>query len=411
MRDALAVLLRRAGRTSPFALGLGLSVSLVLGTASATTMLGSGEYVAGAKAARPSPTASAAATRGHGTTVRSTTLTRGTERTLGAAPSVKPLGKLRTADLLVLSGHALPRRTVSALRHLPGVTAATVVDAGTASVAGHKASLLGVDPSAFRGYTPKLTAVSDALWRSVAAGDLTASFDMGKETRLPLGHDVPVATKTHRLAMRVGAFATVGMGSIDAVVSRQQAAALGLTHGNGVVLSAPKADPAALRDAARALLPRSTDVQLLRQVIVVRDAGEFLTRAQIRTALEAAASRVGRPYVWGAVGPDAFDCSGLVGWAYAKAGISLPRTSFQQWYAGPHVPLSDARPGDLLFWGYDPTAPLLPDHVALYYGNGMMLVAPHTGDVVSYRPVPTTHLLGVVRIDPTAAGQVGGPRF
>jgi hypothetical protein len=383
-------------------LGLVLSATLVVGTASAASVVSHGEHSGHTSATRPAP--STAPSRA--TDVRASAVRRDVRQ-----QPVAPLRHQLTGDLLVISRHALPRATVSGVRHLPGVTAATVVDAGTASVRGHRASLLGVDPSAFRAYTPKLTAISDPLWRSIASGDLTVSFDMGHETRLPLGGDVGVITKTHRIPIRIGAFATVGMGSVDGVVSRDRAAELGFARGNGMVLSAPKADPVALRDAIRAIVPADTDVQLLRRVIVVRDAGEFLTRQQIRTVLTAAATKIGKPYVWGATGPDAFDCSGLTGWAYAKAGVSLPRTTYQQWYAGPHVPLSDARPGDLLFWNYDPTAPKLPDHVALYAGDGMMLVAPHTGDVVSYRPVPTAHLLGVVRIDPKAAAQVGGPRF
>src|SRR5437588_677297 len=101
-----------------------------------------------------------------------------------------------------------------------------------------------------------------------------------------------------------------------------------------------------------------------------------MTRLQINTILKAAASRVGVPYVWGATGPNSFDCSGLVQWSFAHAGIRMPRVSQQQFFTGPHVPYGDARPGDLLFWHYDPTDPNNVDHVAIYAGNGMMLVAP-----------------------------------
>jgi cell wall-associated NlpC family hydrolase len=145
---------------------------------------------------------------------------------------------------------------------------------------------------------------------------------------------------------------------------------------------------------------------LLRQVIVIRDSGEFLTRAQINTVLQTAAHQVGKPYVWGATGPDSFDCSGLVQWSFAAAGIRMPRVSQMQWFAGPHVNYSDARPGDLLFWHYDPTDPADIDHVAIYAGNGMMLVAPHTNDYVKYVAVPLTNLAGVVRVDPAMAGQI-----
>ncbi len=324
--------------------------------------------------------------------------------------AVAPLTRLHTADLLVTLPQAIDPTVQRTIRHLPMVDGVEPADAGSATVDGHRVLMLGVDPSSFRSYTPALTARSDELWRSVARGELTASFTMGHETRLPLGGTVPVRAHATR-AMRVGAFASVGIAGVDAVVSRAQAAAIGLAPDRALVVSAPKGDALALRDAISALLPRGSHVELLRAVVVVRDAGEYLTRAQIRAVLQAAASRIGRPYVWGATGPDAFDCSGLVGWAFRQVGISLPRTSFQQWYAGPHVPLSDARPGDLLFWNYDPTAPDLPDHVALYAGNGMMIVAPHTGEVVRYTAVPTAHLMGVVRVDPATAARVDGSRF
>jgi cell wall-associated NlpC family hydrolase len=170
-------------------------------------------------------------------------------------------------------------------------------------------------------------------------------------------------------------------------------------------------DPAVLRGELRAVLPAGAQVEVLREVVVVRQAGEFLTNVQLVRVLRAAQSRLGDRYVWGAVGPNTFDCSGLVGWSYAQAGISLPRTSEQQWFAGVHVPVREMRPGDLLFWHYDPTDPADIDHVALYIGRGMMIVAPHTGTVVQVQPVYSADFAGVVRVDPKVAAQVGGPRF
>jgi cell wall-associated NlpC family hydrolase len=395
-RPALRKVLRhRVADGVPVVVGAGLVVTLLAGTVWAS----SDSHGSADRTAAPAPAPGG---------VRDLAVAK---RPAPARPTdVAPLGRLHTADLLVTLPHAVDSRLASQIRHLFMVDGVERVDVGTATVNGHKATVIGVDPSTFRSYTPKLTAGSDELWRSVARGDLTASFTMGNETRLPLGRDVPVKARTAK-PMRIGAFASVGIGGVDAVISRGQATAIGLPHDRGLVVSAPKGDAVALRDKISALLPRGSHVEMLRVVVVVRDAGSYLTRAQIRTVLEAAASKIGRPYVWGATGPDTFDCSGLVGWAYRKAGVSLPRTTFQQWYAGPHVPLSDARPGDLLFWNYDPTAPGLPDHVALYAGNGMMIVAPHTGDVVRYKAVPTAHLMGVVRVDPAAAARVDGPRL
>jgi peptidoglycan DL-endopeptidase CwlO len=99
-------------------------------------------------------------------------------------------------------------------------------------------------------------------------------------------------------------------------------------------------------------------------------------------AVRAALGQVGKPYRWGATGPASFDCSGLVRFAYAQAGLSLPRTSRQQWSAGRHVPVDGLRPGDLVFWARDPADPATIHHVGLYVGQGLMVHAPHTGALV-----------------------------
>ena len=114
-------------------------------------------------------------------------------------------------------------------------------------------------------------------------------------------------------------------------------------------------------------------------------------------ALAAARTQIGKPYQWGATGPESFDCSGLTGWAYAQAGVALPRTSRQQWWAGPHVALGDLAPGDLLFWATDPMDPKTIHHVAIYAGNGLMVAAPHTGALVQEQPVYLDGFIGAVR--------------
>ena len=320
-------------------------------------------------------------------------------------PQVARPKRLIEATLLVTQPTALRSRQIAALKQVNGVRRVQTVSAGEARVDGHKAFVLGVDPTRFRPWTPRLTSGSQALWQSIASGELTASFDMGHDAQLPLGATVVVHSKAS-LPVRIGAFASVGMSGVDAVLSAHRASRLGLTPNTGILISAPHADVIKLRQTVRSLVSAHAQVWLLREVIVIRDSGEFMTRLQINTILQAAASRVGKPYVWGATGPDSFDCSGLVQWSFAHAGVRMPRVSQQQWFAGPHVPLSAARPGDLLFWHYDPTDPADIDHVAIYAGNGMMLVAPHTGEYVEYVPVPTTNLAGVVRVDPSVAAQI-----
>ncbi|QUR65697.1 C40 family peptidase [Mycobacterium spongiae] len=88
-------------------------------------------------------------------------------------------------------------------------------------------------------------------------------------------------------------------------------------------------------------------------------------------AVRAALSRLGRPYVWGATGPNQFDCSGLVQWSYAQAGVHVDRTTYQQIHDGIPVPLSQVRPGDLVFPH--------PGHVQLAIGNNLVVEAPYSG--------------------------------
>jgi Cell wall-associated hydrolases (invasion-associated proteins) len=91
--------------------------------------------------------------------------------------------------------------------------------------------------------------------------------------------------------------------------------------------------------------------------------------AATSSAVQSALSKIGSPYRWGATGPNAFDCSGLVTWAFKKAGVSLPRTSRAMSTVGTPVAKSDLRPGDLVFF-YKPVS-----HVAIYIGNGKVVHA------------------------------------
>jgi cell wall-associated NlpC family hydrolase len=90
-----------------------------------------------------------------------------------------------------------------------------------------------------------------------------------------------------------------------------------------------------------------------------------------------ARAQLGKPYEWGGTGPDAFDCSGLAMQAYAAAGISIPRTSEEQWAAGPQV--STPQPGDLVFFAGADGTTASPGHVGLVIGNGQMIEAYATG--------------------------------
>jgi cell wall-associated NlpC family hydrolase len=112
------------------------------------------------------------------------------------------------------------------------------------------------------------------------------------------------------------------------------------------------------------------------------------TPATVQTAIAYAVAQLGKPYLWGGTGPAGFDCSGLVMMAYRAAGISIPRTTFQQVLAGtPVYGIGQLAPGDLLFSaGSDGTA-ADPGHVGMYIGSALVIEAPETGEPVMITPL------------------------
>lgn len=133
------------------------------------------------------------------------------------------------------------------------------------------------------------------------------------------------------------------------------------------------------------------------------------TAAQGLAAVQAAKRWIGTPYCWGggdANGPTqgqcapaapGFDCSGLTLYAWAQAGIRLDHWTGYQWNEGQHIPVSQARPGDLFFYATNTSDPDTIHHVGLYIGNGQMIEAPYTGAYVRYANPYRPDLIGVVR--------------
>jgi cell wall-associated NlpC family hydrolase len=124
--------------------------------------------------------------------------------------------------------------------------------------------------------------------------------------------------------------------------------------------------------------------------------------AQGLAAVRAAESQIGVPYVWGGeTAGVGFDCSGLVEWAWARAGVTIPRTTETQWAALPHVPLSQIQPGDLIYY-YNLDGDNQVDHVVMYvgsgpYGTSTIIAAAHSGTNISLAPLFTFGLYGVAR--------------
>jgi len=337
--------------------------------------------------------------------------------------TVAPLHGLLQADMIVVASSSLPASTLSAIQRLSGVTGAQSVEAAKVQVDGKYTAMLGVDPSAFRGYAAKQTAASDQLWRSVAGGAVAVSYTMGRLDKLPLGGTVHV-NGARRESLPVGGFGTVGIEGVDAVVSHSVARSLGMPAANAIVISAPHANLASLASAVRRVIPHGAAAEPLMEQV---SAGATTTEAtaagvsgisrssaaagqsQIVTMLNAALSRQGMPYVWGAAGPSSFDCSGLVQWSFAQAGVRMPRVAADQARTGPAVPVGQLQAGDLLFYHTDPTDPGYISHVAIYLGGGKMIQAPQPGQNVEVVPADTgSEFAGAVRVDPALAAAVAG---
>jgi peptidoglycan hydrolase-like protein with peptidoglycan-binding domain len=122
-------------------------------------------------------------------------------------------------------------------------------------------------------------------------------------------------------------------------------------------------------------------------------------------AVRFALGQLGKPYRWGAEGPSSYDCSGLVQTAYESAGVSLPRVSRQQYGAGRHVPLSQLRAGDLVFYARNRRDPATIHHVGMYLGNGRMVESPKPGKTVRIASIWRSELLP--RATRPAAGRAG----
>ena len=135
------------------------------------------------------------------------------------------------------------------------MTSAVPIEAARVLINGTQEAVLGVDPSAFRGYAAGPTAASNPLWQGVADGGVAVSYTMGVLDKLALGHPVTV-TGRQAEQLPLVAFGTVGIGGVDAVVSDSVARSLGMPASNAMVISAPPASVTALAARIKAILPR-----------------------------------------------------------------------------------------------------------------------------------------------------------
>ncbi len=325
---------------------------------------------------------------------------------------VAPLRRTVQPDLLVVAPFSLPGGLIAAMGKLPGVVQAERIEAFRMPVNGTATAVLGVDPSQFRSFAAHPTGAASDLWQGVADGGIAVSYTMGELGKIPLGGSVVASGRTQR-RLPVVAFGTLGIGGVNAVVSDATARALGAPAGNAIVVSVQTGDLTADAAAIGRLLPKGAAVEQLVTLVSqgAAGAGPATSAAVPATALDAmlraAMSRRGLPYAWGAAGPASFDCSGLVQWSFAQAGITMPRVAADQALAGPAVPASQLQPGDLLFYHTDPTAPGYISHVAIYLGSGWMIQAPQPGENVEAVPADFgAQFAGAIRVSPAQAATV-----
>jgi len=178
----------------------------------------------------------------------------------------------------------------------------------------------------------------------------------------------------------------------QAALRQEQALAATLVAQQQQALTAAKAAKQkadSLTAAAKELVASLTPAQQQQVSIGSGSAGMWthysgtlpVATGRAATAVAYAESKLGDAYVYAGNGPSVFDCSGLTQQAWLAAGVSIPRTSFDQWASLPHVSESQAQPGDLVFFFQTSSG---PSHVALYVGNGMYVQATHPGSYVEW---------------------------
>jgi cell wall-associated NlpC family hydrolase len=114
-----------------------------------------------------------------------------------------------------------------------------------------------------------------------------------------------------------------------------------------------------------------------------------------QVAVATATAQLGKPYQWAGAGPASFDCSGLTRWSWGAAGVMLPHLAQGQYDMARPIAIPDLLPGDLVFYG----SPGNVYHVGIYVGNGTMIHAPHSGEVVQYESIYFSGLLAGGRVD------------
>jgi peptidoglycan DL-endopeptidase CwlO len=232
-------------------------------------------------------------------------------------------------------------------------------------------------------------------YRSVASGDISGTIDALSVAQSHLATQQNQLQSAQSQAQAAVSQASAAQKAAQETIANQQATLARVKGEIGTLVAQRQAAQAAASHAAflarvaaaNAVGPANPDGPSRPTPINLPAAGGAAS------AIAAAESQLGVPYVWGGESPGhGFDCSGLTQWAWRQAGVDLPRTAAAQYGAVAHIPLSAMQPGDLVFWGYGGIS-----HVAIYVGGGNILNAPDTGSVVSVMAIWNNGLVGAGR--------------
>jgi cell wall-associated NlpC family hydrolase len=315
------------------------------------------------------------------------------------APAVaeEPTTAAEAAELMAARGHELEtvteqfneaREQLTALQ-AAAAQATAAADQAQAQVVTAQEQVRGVARSAWTGDSggslqALLTSGSaDEFVDRVSVLDMVADHQNGILTTAVGASDAAVAARG-----AADAAAAEAQRTYDAVAAQQAALEAQIAEYQADFARLTAAERQAAADAAAAAHAETTasrderDAPATAEGTTDAPSGSVVAGSgAAQAAVDAAMAQRGKPYVWAAAGPRSFDCSGLTQFAYRAAGVSLPHSSRLQSQMGQAVPRADLRPGDLVFF-YSPVS-----HVGIYIGNGQMVHAPTSGDVVKVAPV------------------------
>ena len=303
--------------------------------------------------------------------------------TPGTAAQAAELVAARGHDLEALSEEFNEARETLKAQQAAAQAAQVELDRATAALAQAQQRVRGVARTA---YTGEGLNSFQALMISGSADEFvnrmsTLQLVAGHQGEL-LGHAADANATAVAAQQQVQAAVTEAQRQYDAVLGQQaelerEIAEYRAAHGRlsaqerqAVARAAAQAHADGSAHTSRASRTQRTEQLAAASAPVVANSGA----AQV--AIDMAMAQRGKPYVWAAGGPRAFDCSGLTQYAFAAAGISLPHSSRMQSQMGRSVSRSELQPGDLVFF-YSPVS-----HVGIYIGGGQMVHAPTSGDVV-----------------------------